>query len=192
MYRFKPIRQHLAREGEDYAMRLLHAPGSFPFLEQLTKSGPGMGTGAFRYYTGEMTPGINREKLGYFATSVFWRAGIHTWHQDDNKEISINFTPDERESLRQYMLGNVSFPKNAGLMTFVCSDAASQQIFWMPGENQKTSERVFLLGIRGITFFFSIGDRMPERFAKYCMMNSPGRWITIRDCSKPNTIWTLG
>lgn len=184
--------QLLNRKGEDYVMRLIHHRNKFPLLELLKAHGPGLGNREFRFYTGEMTPDIDRDKIAYFAASVFWRAAVHTWRQEDGKKISVNLSPEEKETLRQYMLGNEGFPKNAGLMTFVCTDALSQGLFWMPGENERTKDRVFLLGVRGLTFFFSIGDATPPRVSKYCMVNSPGRWITVRNCSSPRTIWQLG
>ncbi len=182
----------LSQQGEDYVMRMIHQNNRFPFLELLNSFGPGLDVGEFRFYSGDMTPGIDRKQIAYFAVSVFWRAAVHIWRQQDGKTGSIYLTQEEKESLRRYLLGNTDFPEKAALLTYVCSDALSQRMFWMPGENEKTNDRVFLLGVRGITFFFGIGDSVPILLTRYCMMNSPGRWITVRNCSHPRTIWTLG
>jgi hypothetical protein len=182
----------LSKRGEDYVMRLIHQNNKLPLLELLNSYGPGLDVGEFRFYSGDMTPGIDRQQIAYFAVSVFWRAAVHTWRQEDVKTVSIKLAPAERELLRQYLLGNTDFPEDAALLTYACSDGLSQRMFWMPGENERTKDRTFLLGVRGITFFFGIGESAPILVKRYCMINSPGRWITVRNCSHPRTIWTLG
>ena len=182
----------LCKNGEDYVMRLIHHGNTFPFLDLLNSHGPGLIGSEFRFYSQEMSPRVDRGKIAYFAASIFWRAAVHTWRQEDGKMISIDLSAEERESLRQYMLGNEGFPKSAGLLTYACTDMSSQRSFWMPGKNDRTKDRAFLLGLRGMTFFFAIGEAVPPLIAKYCMMNSPQRWITVRNCSLPRPIWELG
>jgi hypothetical protein len=183
--------QLFGRQGEDYAMRLIHQGNRFPFLELLNSHGSGLVAGEFRFYSVEMTPTIDRRKLAYFAVSVFWRAAVHTWTQEDGSSVWIDLTDDEKETLRQYLLGNQSFPKESVLLSYACNDVQSQRMFWMPGQNDRTDDRVFLLGVRGMTFFFWVGGA-PARSAHYCIMNSQHRWITVRNCIHPRPIWTLG
>jgi hypothetical protein len=183
--------QLFCREGEDYVMRLIHQDNCFPFLELLNSHGPGLVAGEFRFYPVELTPEIDRGKMAYFAISIFWRTAVHTWIQEDGSSVWIELTDEEKEKLRQYLLGNQPFPKESVLLSYACNDAYSQRMFWMPGQNDRTADRVFLLGIRGMTFFYWVGNA-PQRFAQYCIMNSKHRWITVRSCVHPRPIWTLG
>jgi hypothetical protein len=182
--------QRFSREGEDYMMRLVAHRDKFPLLEMLETTGSGLSRPPVTAYRVSGTPLVDRAKIGYFAASVFWRASVHTWKQDDGKPVSIDLGVENNEELRQYLLGRRSFPTNAGLLTTLCTDTESQNMFLMPGANVK-NDRVWLVVMRGFTFFFSIGAQIPTYISRYCTMNSAGRWIMVRDCSQRHKIWEL-
>ena len=71
-------------KGENYVMTQLFdgKTKKFPFLDTLLASTPLWGGPEFIGYELAVTPSIDRDKLGYFALSVFWRASVHlarTW-----------------------------------------------------------------------------------------------------------------
>jgi len=131
---------------------------------------------------------IDRDKIAYFAVSIFWKASVHTWKQEDGELVSVTISLDKQEILRQYLLGLAEFPKDAALFTIVCTDADSQNMFVMPGNNAKSAGGWVVI-IRGLTFIFSMEKNIPSYIRNYCLMNSQHRWITVRNCSVPHKIW---
>lgn len=183
--------QRISRNGEDYMMRLVATQSTFPLLDMLAASGPGISAGPVRAYAASKTALIDRDKIGYFATSVFWRASVHKWRQEDGTIVSIDLGSNNNEELRQYLIGNKEFPSTARLVAYVCSDVESQNMFWMPGENTKRKDGTCLVAARGVTFFFSMSADIPRYISNYCVMNSVERWLMVRDCSKPHKIWNF-
>lgn len=183
--------QRFSREGEDYMMRLVTARDQkFPLLEMLESTGTGLKGAFWTAYSVTDAPFVDRDKIGYFVASLFWRASVHAWKQDDGKTISLDLGTDNNETLRQYLLGQTGFPKNAWIFTVLCRDPESQNMFVMPGANVK-KDRAWLVIMRGFIFFFAIGSDPPGYISRQCLMNSPQRWITVRDCSHPHKIWEL-
>ncbi len=52
---------------------------TFPLLDTLRASTPTRPNTEFVGYDLAAAPSIDREQLGYFALSVFWRASVHIW-----------------------------------------------------------------------------------------------------------------
>jgi hypothetical protein len=182
--------QRFGKEGEDYMMRLVVTrDGRFPVLEMLERGG-GLKGPHWTAYSINDSPAIKRDNIAYFVASVFYRASVHEWKQDDGKIISINLGAENNETLRQYLLGNTGFPANAWIAVFVCTDVESRGMFVMPGANVK-EDRVWLVVMRGFIFMFAMGRDEPGYISRQCIMNSPQRWITVRDCSYPHKIWNM-
>jgi hypothetical protein len=59
---------------------LLAVEKEFPILGALVSAGPVYsGAAGFRIFAGRAIAGIDIDRLGYFAASVFWRAAAHRW-----------------------------------------------------------------------------------------------------------------
>ena len=184
--------QLFSTHGENYVMPLVEANGKFKLLEDLQKAPADVVTTTVNGYSVAHTPGIDRDKIAYFAASVFWRASVHLWRYRDSSTTTIDMGKRYNEEFRQYLLGNAPFPQNATLTTVVCTDPFSQIRFFMPGENVKSKQHVHIVMARGLTFFLGVGRDIPAFLSRYCIVHSPERWIVTRDCSKPHPIWELG
>jgi hypothetical protein len=64
---------------------------------------------------------LNRDKLVYFAASVFWRASISDWPIRRNLIPQISLGPLQGE-FRNYLLGNAAFPTSCSLLLYVAGD----------------------------------------------------------------------
>ena len=184
--------QLFSKNGENYVMRLVETNGKFKLLGDLQKAKAKVAGPKITAYSVFDTPGIDRDKIAYFAASVFWRASVHLWRYKDGSTTTIELGKRYNEEFRLYLLGKAPFPDNAFLTTIACTDPFSQIRFFMPGENMKNKDRVHIVMARGITFFLGVGRQLPERITRYCLVHSRDRWIVTRDCSKPNPIWQLG
>ncbi|HEX9256509.1 MAG TPA: hypothetical protein VF938_13235 [Candidatus Angelobacter sp.] len=181
--------QRFGKEGEDYMMRLVtRRDGSFPLLEMLERV-KGSAKGSYwTAYSITDAPSVQRDKIAYFVASIFYRASVHKWKHESGEIISIDLGAENNETLRQYLLGKTGFPTNAWIATFACTDGESQTMFVMPDANAK-KDRAWLAIMRGFIFMFAMGVDPPGYISRYCIMNSPQRWITVRNCSYPHKIW---
>jgi hypothetical protein len=66
--------------------------------------------GAANHSNQAESPTVDRDRLGYFALSVFWRASVHIWKQRDGASITIDLGKSYDESLRQFLLGQSALP----------------------------------------------------------------------------------
>jgi len=180
--------QRFSKEGEDYMMRLVTSKGIFPLLEKLESGGTPVKGDFFRAYSAGESPSIDRDQIAYFAASVFWRASVHTWKQEDGTLVFVTIPSEHREVLRRYLLGLDAFPKDAALFMIVCTDSESHNMFVMPGNNVKNAGGWVVI-MRGLIFIFAMGKEIPSYISKYCLVNSPNRWVIVRDCSVPHKIW---
>lgn len=171
-----------SRNGENYVMTLVaQQGGAFPLLNML-RAVPATKTAAdFDWYDKTTIPRIDREKLGYFALSVFWRASVHIWERRDEEPISIDLGPYEEE-LRQYLLGQTGFPANVTLHVVVCTDALSQDMFYAPSRGRKKDDTTYTFQARGLNFLMTVGKRIPDSIRHSCTLTGPDQWITSRSC----------
>lgn len=164
--------------------------GEFPLLEILASVRPTIQGPKWVVYSFSDTPNIDREKIAYFAISVFWRASIHTWEQEDGEKIRIGLGKKYNEEVRRYLLGQKPVPKNASLQVIVCSDLVNRNGFFVPQENQKVRDRSVVFLARGIMFFFRMSKNLTGFQQRLSIVNEPHGWITIRNCAD-SQVWTL-
>jgi hypothetical protein len=139
-------------------------------------------------YSAKDTPAIDRDKLAYFAISVFWRASIHTWELESGEKVKIELGAKYNEELRNYLRGATPVPRNVSLQVVVCSDQLNRATFFAPAENQKHKDRTFIFVARGIMYFFRVSNTLADYQKRLSIVNSAERWITKRDCgNKP--VW---
>jgi len=179
------------RNGERYVMGLVtKRNGRFPLLEALSSVKPTLKGHIWEMYSAVHTPSVDRSQLAYFAISIFWRASVHTWVQEDGEQIRLDLGDRYNEEIRKYLMGESPVPTNAYLQLTVCSDFLNQRSFFFPQENEKLHNRAVGFVARGLTFFFRVSNTLtvPER--RLSMVNDPNGWITVRDCQK-NPVWRL-
>lgn len=184
--------QRFGNNGEDYVMRLVTKQnGDFPLLEMLSRAPPTRTGPDWNVHSFADTPNINREKIGYFAISVFWRASIHTWEQESGEKTHIDLGKKYNEEIRLYLFGKAPVPKNASLQVVVCSDEVNQKTFFTPRENQKVKDRSVIFLARGMLFFFRMSKTLVGFQERLSIVNNPDGWITTRNCGN-RPVWKLG
>lgn len=131
-----------------------------------------------------MTPFIKRDHLAYFALSVFWRASVHGW-----KKITPIDLGTYEELFRAYLNGEASFPENVSLQVVVCTDTASQNMFFTPSPLQgfRQPYRAYSFQARGIVFTANVGKLLSQPKKNLCCLTSPKKWIVACDW-EPKTI----
>jgi hypothetical protein len=180
------------KNGEDYVMRLVTKQnGQFPLLDMLNKVGPQQSGNGWVAYSAAGTPDIDRDKIAYFAISVFWRASVHTWEQESGELVSIDLGKKYNGEIRKYLMGETTIPKRAVLSAIVCTDPESQISFFVPSENQKVRDRTVGFGARGLMFFLRVSKTHALWQQRLSMINNQHGWISAYDCLKRG-MWQLG
>jgi hypothetical protein len=175
--------------GEDYMLRLVAKQNlDFPLLDQLQAVPPTLKHPNWGAYAASDTPTIDRDKIAYFALSVFWRASIHTWEQENGDKVKIDLGPKYNEELRKCLMGLTPVPRNVSLQVVVCSDQLNRGAFFAPAENQKNKDRTFIFVARGMMFFFRVSNTLEDYQKRLSIVNTTERWITIKDCGK-KPVW---
>jgi hypothetical protein len=67
-------------------------------------------------------PEIQRDKIAYFAASVFWRGAISDWPWQGQTVPQMPLELSLRLSLENYLLGKTPFPKTCSLLVYVAGD----------------------------------------------------------------------
>jgi len=175
--------------GEDYVMRLVSKQNlDFPLLDVLQAVPATVKHAEGETYSAADTPTINRDKIAYFAISVFWRASIHTWQLENGTKVKIDLGAKYNEELRQHLMGLTAVPKNVSLQLVVCSDKLNRGVFFAPAENQKKKDRTFIFVARGMLFFFRVSNTLEAYQKRLSIVNTADRWITVKDCGK-KPVW---
>jgi hypothetical protein len=181
--------QLFSKNGEGYVMPLAtQLNGKFPLWELLKATKPSVRGHGYDAYSCLDTPNVDRDKIAYFAISVFWRASVHTWEQENGDSVRIDLGRKYNEEVRKYLHEESGVPKNASLQVTVCSDELNQKSFFAPHENQKHKDRTFIFVARGMTFFFRISNILRGFEERLSIVNNPQRWISVRDCGD-RPIW---
>jgi hypothetical protein len=168
--------------GEDYVMRLAQTKGKLPLLDMLENvATPTAVTKKLRAYTGAQVPELDRDRLAYFALSVFWRASVHTWKTPDSGTVKIELGSRYNEELRRYLLGETGLPRFAYLKVNVCSDELHRHIFFAPCPALRSYHNVFTFTACGIDFVFGIGKGVLNGLKSVSILQHP-HWISSSDC----------
>lgn len=172
------------RNGERYAMSQVtqKAGRSFPLLRTLMGCQKTKEAYGFTYYGDRVSPMVERDKLGYFALSVFWRAAAHYWSRPFGKHDQIDLGWHQ-EALRLYLIGLAPFPKEMMLYFVVCNDPFSQNRFYTPSKSShpgNTTTHAFQA--RGLNFLLMTGNDITETMGTLCLMSGLDRWIMVRSC----------
>ena len=77
------------KNGENYVMPLVEGNGKFKLLEDLDKAGTDIVGPTLRAYSVTHAPRIDRDKIAYFAASIFC-ASVHVWRYEDGSITTID------------------------------------------------------------------------------------------------------
>jgi hypothetical protein len=184
--------QRFSKNGEQYVMSLItRRDGIFPLLEKLKGISTPLKTQKSVGYSITEAPDIDRKQIAYFALSVFWRASVHTWSQQNGEKIHIDLGRKYNEEIRRYLLGETEIPRNANLLVAACIDETSQKTFFAPQENQKIKDRSFGVMVRGVFFLFRITKTPAAWQSHLSMVNTVHGLISLWDCFERG-VWRLG
>jgi hypothetical protein len=98
--------------------------------------------------------------LIYFAMSVFWRAGAHTW-AFGGEEIHIELGPYE-EPMRKFLLGEQGFPNDMALYVRVIADDLLLSTSRLPGSEKRNGVHLHDFSVPGINFDLFVGKQLSE------------------------------
>ena len=166
----------LEENGERWVLANCLLPGGcFPLLETLRRAQPEWQDNDIRIYSCARIPQINSDSLIYFAASVFWRGGAHTWLMG-RQSVHIDLGKYE-EDLRTYLLGQAPFPQNAAFEMVVLERGGEYAINPLSRNDQGHHEHRFT--IPGLTFILYLGGRIQQEAMTLNLAPVPQRYVFI-------------
>ena len=162
--------------GEDWVLaNCLLSSGCFPLLQMLRNAPPEWRDNDVTIYSCARIHEINSESLIYFAASVFWRAGAHTWRMG-RQSVHIDLGRYE-EDVQEYLLGRAPFPRNAAIEVLVLERAGEYAI--NPLRRNCDGYHVHQFTIPGLSFILYLGGRIPTEAMALNLAPSPQRCALI-------------
>ncbi len=93
--------------------------GPFPLHETIEPLKPTLYGERINVYNVSGISGFDMQKLIYFGTSIFWRAAVHDWKTNAGQEAPKVNLEAYKESMREFLLGISSFPKDMTLAIYI-------------------------------------------------------------------------
>lgn len=177
--------QRFHGNGEDWVLRHCYrGKGRFRLREMVAGIQPvALPIWQAKLIPTRMIPGMEIEKLAYFAASVIWRAGMHKWVIDEHELKPIDIRDDQREQLRRYLLGETEFPTDTYLWISISDNESplTGMVFAPYGgfENVPTPHYSFRFLIPGIMFALFMGSFVPSIVPPLCAVRSPDRFLHL-------------
>ena len=134
--------QRFSRNGERYTMLQVNRKEGFKLLQTLRTSTNMRSAGGFTFYYETSALGVDRQKLAYFAMSVFWRAAVHLWHRPEQKEPMMRLGVYE-EPIRKYLMEEAPFPIGNGDPSF-CLYRLPRSECLLPAEPREYGDAIHL------------------------------------------------
>jgi hypothetical protein len=167
----------------------LTAGGSFLIRDALQRANPlgwaevngENGIEHIATYSGINTPGIEIDKLIYFAVSVFWRAAATDWDVCGRTLHRLPLGPYEG-TLRDFLMDEGPFPEDATLVIFVASEEKPLRGACFPiGSKAEGKYFKYNFHIPGLGFALSLGKLIPQAIREMCAVRSPNRIVVLTD-----------
>lgn len=152
----------------------------FPLRSALAATTPVAASPTFAAFAAASIPGVDVDKLAYFAASVFWRGALKGWRRTaDHVPVPLDLGRYE-EQLRLFLHGDGGFPANVVLRTTVTASTkpVPHRIASFPF--RKTADSRFhhyWLAVPGITFELFVGKSIPSDVRALCTVRSPERFL---------------
>jgi hypothetical protein len=166
--------------GERWILRnYLKPSGEFALRDALRAARPSDTLDTARIYPGN-TPGVDVDKLVYFATSLIWRVAVHDWSEKYGLGQRLDLGPYE-EHLRNFLLGLKDFPDNGCMIVYVSDDDTPPAGATSP-VRVRTDENYFQYSfhIPGLMFFLLLGQLVPTDIQQHlCAVRSPERVVFL-------------
>ena len=162
--------------GEDWILKnCWRSPTRFPLHATLTNATPLFNDKGARVYPGRQVPGVDIDKLTYFALSIFWRASVC----DPNfgrikKHRRLSLGP-YKDRLRHYLLGTTGMPNGVVLLVTISTDLDElrNKVVMMPQFFRKEEfHHHYQFAMLGLRFDLLCGGRIPEPVQRVCTTRS--------------------
>jgi len=151
----------LNKRGEKWTLENYpQLDGSFPLQSALLKATPFKEQNGDKYYRGNSVQGVDLDKLGYFAVSVYWRAGVHQWDFLDRTD-KLSLGPYERRSGCTYLMKH-PFQKRRHYIFWFLLHRSPGTVFFFPAHTARKPFHCHGFSIPGITFALSLGNISAE------------------------------
>lgn len=172
------------KNGEKYALQWMWNGKDFPLHHRLTLALPGRTSNQYTSFSAARI-GVDTDKLAYFALSVLWRAGVHTWNTPFGGKSNRMNLGEFEQPIRHFLLRIAPFPTDVSILLTVCSDTNSQRYFYMPQSVSNLSPLVaFSFLCLGIHFMIFTMKNLAAGFREACCVSSEQRRIWMRDCAR--------
>lgn len=166
--------------GENWINKnILQPSGDFPLQAALRNAEPKHLPKNGRAYAGD-TPGVDIERLTYFAASMFWRAAVYHWKRihDWFNEDQLDLGPYEEE-LRLYLLGQKPFPEKGALVIYVADETPYAGATCPNGGRTFAGYHQFSFHAPGVLFFLLLGQLIPPNIKHICSVRSEERLLLL-------------
>jgi hypothetical protein len=171
--------------GERYVLSWIRPKGitvgEFPLLDRVKLALPIHSTSTLNAYAGDRV-GIETEKFGYFALSIFWRAAVQRWRLPDGRLTQQIAIGELEDRIRKYLLSEADFPEDVVVLLTICLDEESRGTFYPPAVRRSAPVPSYGLLVQGVHFSIVIGANIPAEVRSVCCVKSPQHAIFLRDC----------
>ena len=130
-----------------------------------------------RLYSVKENAEVNTAQLAFFATSVVWRAAIHTWRFGPRTERV--FLGPYQDQLRRYLLGQDQFPQQAAMWVWVSSYDKPSRAISFPQSMRVWDCYTHGFDIPGVRFTMFVGKVLPEVVRRLCIIYGEEKIITV-------------
>jgi hypothetical protein len=167
--------KRFSKRGEDWIIdNCWRSPTGFRLLDALERSPTPWTSGGIRVYEARKVPGVDVDRIVYFAASVFWRGAAHAWNDSSEKApgggpVNIDFGT-HLESLRRFLMDDGPFPHEMYLSTLIEDkrDANDNMHLVPPFMAFDQGYDVFRCFIPGVTFTLWIGENVAGEIKRTC------------------------
>jgi hypothetical protein len=169
--------------GEDWVLRnCWRSRTQFRLRGALLAATPIRSNPPYEGFAGASIPGVDVDKLAYFAASIFWRGCLHGWRGARGHVQDPLMLGRYAHELRLFLLGERGFPADVVLVTAlgVSMEVARTGVVIHPW----TKERHPHMGyehhrfvVPGICIDMFTGHGIPTHWHELCIVHSPNRLV---------------
>jgi hypothetical protein len=168
--------QILNRGGEQWMVgKLCKFNRQFPLYDIVHREAPIDKDTDGETFAARTNSDIDVQSISHFALGIFWKASIHPWQFGQ-----INLGPYV-ETIRTWLRGETTFPKNVALNVILSRPAAAQIIMNPPYQTTSTGFHTYLFHVPGVLFRLSVGKQIPTVEKTLCFYSSAEHFIIVSD-----------